>query len=244
MDRERFRQACEQVQAGARGAGGGIGTLSEKTLHAVLKRYMEPYEANHETKIGPYVADIVGENGIVEIQTQGFDKLRKKLDTFLSVTDVTVVYPITSTKWLSWVDTDTGETTAKRKSPKRGSFYHCFYELYKIKQQLTHPGLRLLLILLDMEEYRNLNGWSRDRKRGSSRHERIPVALVDELEVGPGRYGRLIPEALAEPFTSRDFAAAAGLHLHDAQTALNVLHYVKAVSRVGKMGRLYAYQRG
>lgn len=53
-----------------------------KTLHAALKAYYEPDAESHEIKIGRYIADIVGENGIIEIQTQSFDKLRKNSRLF------------------------------------------------------------------------------------------------------------------------------------------------------------------
>ena len=79
MDALRFAKACEEAEQ-ASPSDKGIGTLSEKTLHAVLKRYYEPYGDNHEVKIGGYVADIVGEHGIIEIQTRNFDRLRKKLE--------------------------------------------------------------------------------------------------------------------------------------------------------------------
>ena len=244
MNRENFSQALAAVLRGENARDKGIGTLREKTLHAVLKRYMEPYEGSHEVRIGSYVADIVGENGIVEIQTRGFNQLRKKLTAFLEVATVTIVYPIAYTKWLIWVDPETGEATGKRKSPKRGTVYDAFYELYKIKPLLTHPNLRVHLILLDMEEYRHLNGWSHDRKRGSSRYERIPTALVDEMIVAsPEEYRKLIPAGLPEQFTSEDYGKATGLAASYAQTALNVLRYVGAVTRVGRKGRLHLYQR-
>lgn len=245
MDPIRFEQACKAA-TGSRVNGTGIGTLGEKTLHAVLKRYIDPNQQNHEAKIGPYVADIVGQDGIVEIQTQGFDKLRKKLTAFLDVTTVTVVYPIAQTKWLTWIDPETGELSARRKSPKRGSFYSAFYELYKIKPLLPHPNLRLHLVLLELEEYRSLNGWSYDRKRGSSRYERIPTALAGECRVDtPADYMQFVPDSLPQAFTTKDYAAATRLRLDDAQTALNVLRHVRAVHRTGtKQGRLYLHARG
>ena len=46
---------------------------------------------------------------------------------------------------------------------------------------LDNPNLHLCLVLIDADEYLLLNGWSRDRKKGSSRFDRIPVELVDEL---------------------------------------------------------------
>ena len=66
MDCNRFQQACRQARESLRGQN-GIGTLGEKTLHAALKAYYEPDAESHEIKIGRYIADIVGENGIIEI---------------------------------------------------------------------------------------------------------------------------------------------------------------------------------
>ena len=241
---ERFRLACQQAVQN-HGAAGGIGTLGEKTLHAVLKCYIDPCADNHEMKIGPFIADIVGEDGIVEIQTRGFDKLRKKLEAFLEVATVTVVYPIAAVKWLSWVDPDTGETTPRRRSPKRRTAAYSLFELYKLKPLLSHPRLRLRLLLLELEEYRQLNGWSCDRKRGSTRCDRIPTALVGEVRIDcPADYAQLIPAGLPEQFTSSEFGAACGLSLSSAQRGLNVLLAVEAVGRVGKQGRFYIYRRG
>ncbi|MDR2932372.1 MAG: hypothetical protein LBV27_04625 [Oscillospiraceae bacterium] len=242
MDQERFQAACGAVINQARERK-GIGTLSEKTLHAVLKHYFDPCMENHETKIGPYVADIVGEDGIIEIQTGSFNQMRKKLEVFLSVERVTVVYPIARTRWLTWVDPETGALSAKRKSPKQGSRYQAFFELYRIKQLLTHKNLDLCIVMLDMEEYRFLNGWDAKRKRGASRMERIPLALIDEIRITSSQdYIKLIPLTVPPLFTTRDYAAAAGVHLAQAQTALNVLHYVGCVRRTGKQGGLWEYE--
>lgn len=243
MNQQLFAEACEKVIDKGRERN-GIGTLGEKTLHAVLKHYFEPYTDNHEIKIGGYVADIVGENGIIEIQTGNFNLLRKKLNDFLSVAHVTVVYPIASTKWLIWIDEQTGEQTLKRKSPKKGTPYEAFFELYKIKTLLTHKNLSFSIAMLDMEEHRILNGWSKDKKKGSTRYERIPVKLVDEITIDSVLdYEKLIPAELPEQFTAKDYKKASGLSLSGAQTALNVLHYVKAVKRVGKKGNAFVYEK-
>ena len=63
-------------------------------MHAALKSYYEPDFESREVKVGGFVADIVGENGIIEIQTRGFDRLGRKLDAFLEAVRVTVVYPV------------------------------------------------------------------------------------------------------------------------------------------------------
>jgi hypothetical protein len=245
MDPERFSQACSlMIDTGQ--LRSGIGTLGEKTLHAVLKHYIDPDPRHHEVRIGPYYADIASETGIYEIQTRGFGKMRKKLETFLQTQPmpVTIVYPVPATKWLLWIDPETGELTQQRKSPKKGTPYEIFYELYQIKSFLTHPNLRIRILLIDMQEYRYLNGWSKDKKRGSSRCNRIPTALVDDICVDRvTAYASLVPAALPASFTSKDFAGVSGLSLSSAQIGLNVLHDLGAINRVGKTGRRFVYNR-
>ena len=110
MDRERFQEARQKALLRTKGES-GIGTLSEKTLHAALKAYCEPDTESREIALGGYIADIVGEEGIIEIQTRGFERLRDKLDAFLEFARVTVVYPIVKQRWLCWVDPQTGEVS-------------------------------------------------------------------------------------------------------------------------------------
>ncbi len=222
----------------------GIGTLSEKTVHSVLKNYYSPESINHEIKVGGFVADICNGSDIIEIQTRSFDRLRRKLDIFLSYYPVTIVYPVPHLKWLRWVNPQTGEISAPRKSPKIGTPYAIFPELYKIKSYLKLPNLSLQIVLINLEEYRFLDGWSRDKKKGSTRCDRIPTELVDEIHIGSLKdYRLLIPDSLTAPFTSKDFKKATGLSLGDAQTALNILHYLGMVERSGKKGNSYLYLR-
>lgn len=243
MDLQRFQDASDKVlQAELKQKG--IGTLGEKTLHAILKNYFEPNEEYHEIKIGNYVADIFKENEIIEIQTRQFNTLRKKLELFLSQSNVTVVYPIAQTKWLIWIDEETGEVTKKRKSPKTGQPWDILFELYKIKSLLNNPRLRFCIVMLELEEYRSLNGWSEDKKKGSTRYDRVPTAVNGEIYInGAHDYSRFIPETLRHQFTSKDFMKASGLSLSVSQTALNVLNSVGAVKRTGRQSGSYLYQR-
>ena len=243
MDNLKFKEICERVISAERERS-GIGTHGEKTLHAVLKQYFRPDKAANETRIGPFIADIITDDGIIEIQTRALNKLRKKLDSFLERFTVTVVFPIPKTKWLLWINEQTGEISKKRKSPKQGKIYDAFPELYKIKPILNHPNLRLCLTLIDMEEYRYLNGWSEDKKKGSTRCDRIPIDIVDEIYFNnPSDYIKFIPNGLNTQFTSKDYKNAAHINLHTSQTGLNILTNIGAVKRVGKQGSLYLYER-
>jgi hypothetical protein len=241
VDKLAFQEACEQV-IDVDYARDSIGILKEKTLHAVLKRYFEPHTENHEVRIGSYVADIVGEHGIVEIQTAGFDKLRKKLDCFLALSPVTVVYPVAQIKWLSWIDPQTGEVSPRRKSPKRGSLCDTAWELNKIRTYLNHPNLTVQLLFLELCEYRYLNGWSADKKKGSVRCDRIPLALCDTVVLAETRdYRCFLPEGLHEPFTVKEFAEQAHTPPKRASQVLFLLTSIGLLKRCGKRGNAFLY---
>ena len=170
--------------------------------------------------------------------------MRKKLSVFLEKYPVTIVYPIPHNKWLYWIDENTGEISKKRKSPKTGTFFDAFIELYKISMFLSNPNLHICLVLVDMEEYRLLNGWNETRKKGSSRYDRIPVALHDELYISGGSdYSLILPDNLAETFTSKDLSKCAKIPLRLAQTTLTVLKRTRAVEEAGKNGRCILYKK-
>ena len=220
----------------------GIGTLSEKTIHAILKNYYQPDEDKQEMPIENFVADIYSDGEIIEIQTRQFNRMRDKLKAFLPLYPVTIVYPIPREKWLVWIDEESGELSKKRKSPVKGNPYMAFPELYKIKMFLKEPNLRLKFVFLDMEEYKLLNGWSRDRKKGSSRYDRIPTELVEEIDINCIRdYMQFVPYELEGEFTSKEFAKAAHISVSLAQTVLNILYYVGTVTRTGKRGNQILY---
>ena len=220
----------------------GIGTLSEKTIHAILKNYYQPDEDKQEMPIENFVADIYSDGEIIEIQTRQFNRMRDKLKAFLPLYPVTIVYPIPREKWLVWIDEESGELSKKRKSPFKGNPYMAFPELYKIKMFLKDPNIRLKLVFLDIEEYRLLNGWSRDRKKGSSRYDRIPTELVEEIDINCIRdYMQFVPYELEGEFTSKEFAKAAHISVSLAQTVLNILYYVGTVTRTGKRGNQILY---
>jgi len=264
LDRQKFHEAFERIILGEQLETGivhsqnstvneqhsvaykqrSIGTLGEKTLHAILKLYFEPDDSKHEVKVGAYVADIHNDNGIIEIQTRAFNKLRNKLTEFLKTSPVTVVYPLPKTKWLLWIDEATGDTTKKRKSPKQGRIFDAIPELYRIKPLLSQPNLSICIPFIDMEEYRYLNGWSDDKKRGSTRYNRIPVNIVEEVWLRTADdYLKFIPDILPHRFNSKEYMKAASVNQKISQTSLNILYHIGAVKRVGKQGNMHIYER-
>ena len=170
--------------------------------------------------------------------------MRNKLNYFLQNHNVTIIYPVAHTKWISWLDMDTGELTPKRKSPKTGTFYQIIPELYKIKMFVNNPRLHFIISLIDVEETRYLNGWSHDKKRGSSRMDGIPVEIYDEVRIDTfADYRIFLPDTLPEQFTSKDLGKVAKIPQNKASTLLNILLETKVIHRIGKSGKSYLYQK-
>ncbi|MFI3213877.1 MAG: hypothetical protein R3Y24_11085 [Eubacteriales bacterium] len=242
MDIEKFNVARHKIINHTRERN-GIGTLSEKTVHAILKHYCEGDETKHEIKIQNKVADIFTGEEILEIQTRSFYVMKKKLDSFLPLYPVTIVYPIPRNKWVIWIDEETGEFTNRRKSPVKGNEFFIFKELYSIKSYLKHEHIRFKIMIMDMEEYRLLNGWSKDKKRGSRRFDRIPMELIEEIDITCVQdYLQLLPYGMKEPFTVKDFAKEVHIKKELSSQVMNVMHYLELVERVGKKGNGYLYR--
>ena len=222
---------------------GSIGTLSEKTLHSVLKYYLEPCDDFHEVSVDGYYADIMRDGCITEIQTRAFDRLREKLSAFLPKYPVTVVYPLIANKTYFVIDESSGEISKPKKSPKHQNIYDIFDELYKIKMHLCSKNLYFHFVLLDVTEYRKKVKKSRNNHKGYETLERIPERILREIYIdGASDLAKLIPTSLKKEFTSLDFANAAGISRGTAQTALNILTHVSVLKRVGKQKNAYLYE--
>ena len=252
---ERLQTAIRMAEASIRGKAEmnrGIGTQSERMLHAVLKYYFEPDEAKQEVRIGRNIADIYRpeDNRILEIQTRDFGRLRGKLDAFLPQFKVTVVHPVPREKHLYWLNPDSGEMTGGSRSPKKGTAFDMLAEIYQLPDHQMHPNLSFLPVMMDVNEYRLADGYSRDGKRGSHRMERMPYALEEGFLLENSEdYRALLREGpygdiLAEPFTSKDFARAVKLRGRAVSEALKVLERAGAVQKTGiGKNRSYIYER-
>lgn len=242
MDVKHFEEIKNSI-VGTKRIRSGIGTLQEKTVHAILKDYYAPNKDMQEIRVDGYVADIYTGAEIIEIQTAHFDKMRNKLDCFLANYSVTVVYPIPQVKYLIWIDVESGECSKPRKSNVKGSVYRAFYELYKIKPYLPNKNLHLCFPLLEIEEYRLLNGWSRDKKKGSCRYDRIPITLLDEVRFDCiDDYVKLIPHDLSQPFTVKEFGKAVKERKEIASKVLHILNYLHVIERCENRGKAYTYR--
>lgn len=249
----------------------GIGTYKEKRLHALLKDFYCPDRACQEVKLTDahltgsyaeltdasarratdrYVADILTDDGeIIEIQTGGFYPLVKKLHFYLCATGyrVTVVRPVAHLKWLRWMDEATGELTERRRSPKRGDVKDIARELYWLLPYLAERRLTLCIPLLEVEEIRILNGYGNGGKRGSTRYDRLPIALCDEVVLRtPEDYADIfLPSAdrLPAPFTAAEYAKAVGLRGKAVYAMLRMLTELRFLTPAAPRGRAGTWER-
>ena len=222
----------------------GIGTLTEKSLHKMLKLYLEPNIENHEVAYMGSIVDIKTADGIFEVQTRGYEKLVPKLRRILPTSPVTVVCPLAHEKYVRWLDRETGEMTERRKSPKRENAFDAFRMLFGIRELITHPNLHVRLVYMQVEDFRALDGWDKTRKRGSNRVERIPTRIIREEVIStPLDYLAYLPETIGAEFTAPEFSRAIKRTSRYTFYVLKLLVATGAVREVGKRGRATLYAK-
>lgn len=221
----------------------GIGTYMEGLIHAELKKRLEPDPAYHEVRCRGYIADIMRDGKIIEIQTRGFYQMKDKLAAFLEEYDVTVVYPIIREKTIVWIDPETGETSPPRRSPKHGRPTDLLGELYGVSAFLRNENFHIRSVLCDSMEYRLLNGWSRDRKKGSERQKMLPLVFGEEHAFDSAEdYRSLLPDTLPQPFTRKEFGKALRLTGRGLHSALHVMLFLGFIEEAGKKGNAVLYR--
>ncbi len=239
-----FRAATNRVYLGNTARGNTIGVQSERMLHLILKHYLVPDEICHEQKVGRHWADALVGHQIYEIQTRRMDRLRGKLAVMLNDYDVTVVYPIAASKKLSWIDPVGGTMTKPRKSTVKRTIYDIFYELFFIREYLTHPRFHFCALLCEMEEFRALTGYGKEKKRRAPRTERIPTALVGEAHFKtPADYACLIPKELGARFTTPELTRMTGMLPRVSWRAIQVLQSLGLIREVGKVRNAKLWER-
>lgn len=239
-----FNEAVARVREGSLPTQ-SIGVMKEKPLHAILKWWLDDNPAHHEIPLPcGKVADIYDGTAVTEVQTGSFSPLRKKLEVLLPEYPVTVVHPLVRRKYLSWIDPATGATTEPRRSPRVGSFTDGGKELVYLLPLLGHPNLTVRLVLMDAQEQRVADGWGNGGKRGSHRAVLLPLSVEDTLTLrDPADYAALIPAALPQEFTAQQFGKAAKMQGRNINGTLKVLMNRGVISRVGKDGNAWIYER-
>ena len=235
-------------------SGPHIGVLREKSLHSILKQFVSQDERTHEIRIEGrctdgkhgYIADVCVGKQIYEIQTGGFYPLIPKITYYLNETDydITVIHPIPFVRYKVWIEPETGEIKNRRRSPRRGRAEDALREFFWIREMLSSPRLHVLLLFLEEEEYRYLDGWSCDKKRGSNRCERVPISLLGRVDLmSRDDYAAFLPPVLPEEFTASDLGAVLHLRGRAIYSALKLFLSLGFLEQSGVRGRSTLYRR-
>lgn len=165
-------------------------------------------------------------------------KIGERFDRFLSS------YTITGCDFLSPEEQSSASGFFRRNASQGAFLYGGYDEAERRMPVFMHPGLHFRFILMDVEEYRLLDGYSSDRKKGSHRYDRIPVELVEDKFLNcPEDFKELVPANLEKTFTTKMFQRATKLSLKKAGAAINVLAYLEVIKKVGKEKNAYLYER-
>ena len=109
---------------------------------------------------------------------------------------------------------------------------------------LPNDNLKFHVVLMDVEEYRLLNGWSKDKKKGSTRNDGIPLDLFEIITLETvSDFAQLLPTELPEEFTSADLKQALRCNKTLAGVMLNILAHIGVVHKTGKKGNAILYRK-
>ncbi len=216
--RERFAAARLRVLSEEK-TRGGIGTLSEKLLHKILKFYVDNDQSHHEIPVFGKVADVFDGNEIFEVQTRAFERLLPKLDKFLQSYKTTVILPLVGSVKIHYIDKSTGELVKDRRASRHDGLNRAACELYKIASYIPSPSLKIKVLFVDFDEYRYLG-----IKGKKALIERIPACIAGELELNEVQsYRSFIPDSLPAPFSASELSKAIKLDSRRTHNTLSLL---------------------
>ncbi len=221
-----------------------IGTLSEKSIHSEIKNYLEPRKEYQEVKVGNYIADIKRDNEIFEVQTQQFKNLISKLNYYiLNKYDVTVAYPLVHEKYINWVDTESTEVVERRKSSYKKYIQDIFKELYWIKDYIVNKQIKLMIISLEVNDYRYLDGYGQNSKYKATKIDKIPTKILNEITIESiDDFKIFLPNTLPKEFTSKDFQKCTKSRSKYLGSGLKMLRELGIIQVIDKKGNAFIYK--
>ena len=224
-------------------ANRAIGVQREKPLHAALKRWYAETDDAVEVALDGYVIDLVRGDLLIEIQTRGFAGMKRKVGALLAAGHrIRVVHPIAVERDIVKVDDD-GQLLGRRRSPRHGALADLADELVSLPGLLAHPAFELEVLLTREEELRRFEAGRCWRRKGWMVLERRLVEVVERVAIGvPADLARLLPDGLADPFTTAELAAGLRRPRRTAQQLAYCLRRLELVEVVGTRDRSTLYR--
>ena len=235
----------------------GIGTLSEKQMHAAIKLFICPDESKHEIKIQDsalyiqkedekkrkFVADVLDGSTIYEIQTGSFAPLKEKIKWILDNTayNIVLIHPMPERLYVSYIEED-GKISPRKKSNRPRKLKHIVSELYHIKEFINNPRFTLIALMIEADQYRR--GVTTKKRVRTKKYETIPSSLICAHIFERGEdYKIFLPESLGGEFTVKQFSKESGILGIDAYSAVKLLCELGHICECGKIGRAKSYKK-
>ncbi len=220
----------------------GVGTLRESSLHASLKEYYKRPGDLVEERVDGYIIDIVHDNFLIEIQTQNFYAIKKKLENLVENHKVLLVYPVISDKWIVYQNRAGSKVLRRRLSPKHCSHENIFDELIRIPHLIAHPNLSVETTLIQIEEIRRKCGKGSWRRRGWNIYDkRLVNVLGTQIYHTPYDFLEYIPRDISVPFTNFDLAKKLKKPIKLVRKMTYCLRKMGTLRMVGKKGKSYLF---
>ena len=242
----RFKALCEADEAAIPPESVGIGTYNEKRIHRILKRFVCDNEACFEIKLGRYVADVLEDDRITEIQTAGFTPLEKKIRFYLDNTDckITVIHPMIAEKQIIRTDKESGELIRAKRSPKHQTPLDVLPELLYVSEFIGNERVEIDLFMIRADEYR-YSERMRYNKKGKYDNDIIPRELIDVYTIrSVDDIRALIPESLRDaPHRTAEISKILGYDGRRLYRALSCLVNLQILHKIptGKKVVLYEF---
>ena len=219
----------------------GIGTLKESSLHAQLKEWYQEPGDKIEVPIDGYIIDIVRKDLLIEIQTQNFSALRKKLTHLTKNHKVLLIYPIISDKWIIYQDASRSKVS-RRLSPKHCNHNNIFDELIYIPKLISNPNLSIETILVQIEEIHQKNGNGVWRRKGWSLREKRLVKVKNWRTFhNPDDFLTQLPWDIDVPFSNYDLAKNLKQSIRLTRKMTYCLRKMGILRVVGKKGNMLLF---
>lgn len=221
-----------------------IGVLNEKSLHAKLKEwYFQPGDRFEEIIDGFHI-DIVRNKLLIEIQTQNFSSIKRKLTVLLKQFAIRLVFPIAREKWIVRFAKDGTTQLGRRKSPKKGNIFNLFEELVSSPNLIKDQNFSIEVLITLEEEIRRDDGLGSWRRRGWSIADRRLLEVVNRrIFEKPSDFLTLIPPTLPDPFSTKELAECTNQPRWLTQKMAYCLCKMGVVEAVGKNGNSVLYTK-
>ena len=214
--------------------------LNEGELHAALKLHYGGEGARYEEKIQGFVADVVRDGVLYEIETSSLSGKERKYRELSAHNEVVLVYPIALKTTL--VHKQDGETVRKI-SPKKGYFFDVFRQLVFMPTIIDLFGFSLEVALIEQEVdrvfdqgvRRGRGGWRKTGRRLINFDSAKRISGSDELL-------NMLIEVPDGEFSVRDISSITNWPLKTARQYVYCLRHCRRISVSGKNGNALLYR--